>query len=209
MGYYPTMPWSLLDHRRFNSALMQSRVSSDMTQFGFAWLFEMGFAGGFLLLKFFQLQIQLFARDPQPLRVVIALAQRRHITANWRNCFSYPAASCQPEARSRRARAMRTVRNGRGDRPVERHAGEQAERRRTEGQETGAQETLALLLHLHRQEFEPVFPNGQPPPRKKFRGGQWPEAGSGFAQNAVNPGRAGIGGRGDNREPLQLQRRWR
>jgi len=47
----------------------------------------MGFAGGFLLLKFFQLQIQLFALDPQPLRVVIALAQRRHITAQLTQLF--------------------------------------------------------------------------------------------------------------------------
>ena len=50
-------------------------------------MFEMGFAGGFLLLKFFQLQIQLFALDPQPLRVVIALAQRRHITAQLAQLF--------------------------------------------------------------------------------------------------------------------------
>jgi hypothetical protein len=35
------------------------------------------FADGFPLLEFFQLPIQIFAFDPQPLRVEIALPQRR------------------------------------------------------------------------------------------------------------------------------------
>jgi hypothetical protein len=50
----------------------------------------------------------------------------------------------------------------------ERQAGEQTERRHAEGQKEGVQETLALLLHFHRQQFEPVFPDGQQPARERF-----------------------------------------
>jgi len=48
-------------------------------------------------------------------------------------------------------------------------------------------ETLALLLHFHPQQFGPVFPCGQQPPRKTFRGrGQFPKAGRGFCHNDIN-----------------------
>ena len=52
-----------------------------------------------------------------------------------------------------------------GQRPAGRQAGPHGH---PEGQQDGVQETLALLLHFHRQQFEPVFPDGQQPPRKMF-----------------------------------------
>ena len=60
----------------------------------------------------------------------------------------------------------------------------------------GVQETLALLLHFHRQQFEPVFPDGQQPPREMLRRrGQLPEAGGGFFHNRINRGCGSTGGR--------------
>ncbi len=58
----------------------------------------------------------------------------------------------------------------------ERKPPKQAKGRHAKGQKKGAQETLALLLHFHRQQFQPVFPDGRQPPHEMFRSrGELPE----------------------------------
>ena len=77
----------------------------------------------------------------------------------------------------------------------ERHTGEQTEGRHPKGQQKGVQETLAFLLHFDCEQFEPVFPDGQQPARKTFRGrSQLPQADGGVFHDRINRGCGSSGG---------------
>ena len=54
------------------------------------------------------------------------------------------------------------------EKPSERKTREKAKHRYAEGQQESMEETFTLLLHLQGQQFKPVFPDDQQPPRKMF-----------------------------------------